>query len=180
MENRNNDELELTELQQAERVARRWSDLSSVPSSYAEARLLARVFLAQQARLAKVERELDACNARRHELAARLHDTKASLAAARFCAELAAAERERDREYPAPTEREGARTHCGCWADRAPNEPCVCPTPPQAAPEPLYLVVEYQGPLGDWRGDAYRTRVRLTPEDCRRIVETGRASGRGE
>ena len=55
-----NDELELTELEQAEWVARRWSDLSSVPSSYVEARLLARVFLAQQARLAEVERERDA------------------------------------------------------------------------------------------------------------------------
>ena len=46
-----------TELQQAERVARRWSDW---PSSYVEARLLSRVFLAQQARLAEVERERDA------------------------------------------------------------------------------------------------------------------------
>lgn len=94
--------------------------------------------------------------------------------------------------YPAPTEREAAQ-ECPCGRVRqlcgtvgcsnpAPTERkqytegiVLKPTereatPPQAAPEPLYLVVEYQGPLGDWRGDAYRTRVRLTPEICRRIV----------
>lgn len=66
--------------------------------------------------------------------------------------------------YPAPTERKQYTE--GIVLKPTEREA----TPPQAAPEPLYLVVEYQGPLGDWRGDAYRTRVRLTPEICRRIV----------
>lgn len=190
-----------TELQQAERTAKAWLEWPAVP----EVATLARVFLAQQARLAEVERErdrlfemgrkmefrainaeserdnakvdrqahIDWLNEQDKELRQRVKDLERTLAAAErkateaarealtrlyqsstywFKGEMTSADllRFRDRKYPAPTEREA--------------------TPPQAAPEPLYLVVEYQGPLGDWRGDAYRTRVRLTPEICRRIV----------
>jgi hypothetical protein len=28
-----------------------------------------------------------------------------------------------------------AKRHCRCWADRAPDEPCICPAPVEAAPQ---------------------------------------------
>ena len=249
-----------TELQQAERVAR---ELLFLDSPWARTRLLSRVFLVQQARLAEVERERDAWKlkaesegirikwrdeeradaerkatelererdawkdgkfaaVRRAEAAERKateaarEQQKAWVAGVRWMCEKFAEAPEVVRAaftpdkgdvvfycgerieniaatlYPAPTEREAAQEcPCGRVRQLCGTVGCSNPaptdrkqytegivlkptereaTPPQAAPEPLYLVVEYQGPLGDWRGDAYRTRVRLTPEICRRIV----------
>lgn len=214
-----------TELQQAERIARGWVD-SLTPVGD-----LARVFLAQQARLAEVERERDRLardlsltEAYRDHWIRECHEVSDALAAAerkateaarealtRFVKErregtasdaqwdmLCDLERFRDREYPAPTEREGARTQkrepwpsvvgwpyscdkCGekgeCFTGCGLAE-CDAvairdnrPTPPQAAPEQVVLYANVDGE---------RKHIRLTPEDCRRVVETGRASGRGE
>ena len=207
MENRNNDELELTELEQAESIARHV--MKNQFAFVADVVAVCRVFLTQQARLAEVERERDAWK-----------DGKFAAVQRAEAAERKATELERERKRPcvmcggtgefvnalmqklvceccrpAPTEREAAqpsvfRTPAAFSSSIFVTEACAdcealngnqwsvagrvyCPkhsitlrpAQPQAAPEPVVLVVKVD--------DNECTPV-LTQADRRRIVETGR------
>ena len=92
-----------TELQQAERFAREFLDS---PWALFRTRLLARVFLAQQARLAEVERERDAWKFKAESEGIRIKWRDEERAAA----ERKATELER--------ERDAAIEARGIWADR--------------------------------------------------------------
>ena len=157
-----------TELQQAERTAKAWLEWPAVP----EVATLARVFLAQQARLAGVEREGARTDV---PLSINLNNTvEVTLTDAGIKARQKHWEGYTIKPEFARVWRTqlwwlmselGNATFLGGPNLIENNEVRVIanrPTPPQAAPEPLrFTVTEWADRL---------PYITLTPEDCRRIV----------